>query len=131
MIEIGAGQSTLLSALALEANGRPDARHTAIDPHPQRYLRETEAKFDLVAKRVEEISPSMFEELNENDILFIDSSHTVRTGGDVVFEILNILPKLKHGVVIHIHDIYRGTIQRTGCCHDIASGRSNIWYRPF
>jgi predicted O-methyltransferase YrrM len=106
VIEVGAGQSTLLSALALKANGRPDARLTAIDPFPRPYLRKTEAKFDLIAKRVEEVPLSVFEELNANDILFIDSSHSVRIGGDVVFEMLGILPRLKRGVVIHIHDIF-------------------------
>ena len=35
----------------------------------------------------------MFEELKADDILFIDSSHTIRIGGDVVF-------------VIHLQDIF-------------------------
>ena len=106
VIEIGAGQSTLLSALALEANGRPDARLTAIDPYPEPYLTETESKFELITKKVEDVPISVFEELNANDILFIDSSHAVRIGGDVLFEILEILPRLKRGVVIHFYDIF-------------------------
>jgi hypothetical protein len=86
IIEIGAGQSTLLSALALEANNRSDARLAAIDPYPQSYLQnETQAKFELIPKKVEDIPLSMFEALNANDILFIDSSHSVRIGGDVLF----------------------------------------------
>ena len=43
--------------------------------------------------------------LDNSDILFIDSSHTVRVGGDVIFEIDEILPRLRKGVVVHIHDI--------------------------
>ena len=43
--------------------------------------------------------------LNKNDILFIDSSHIVKIGGDVNYLYLEVLPNLKKGVVIHIHDI--------------------------
>ena len=49
---------------------------------------------------------SLFTQLMENDILFIDSSHVLRTGGDVWYEYLQILPALKPGVLIHIHDIF-------------------------
>ena len=44
--------------------------------------------------------------LQEHDVLFIDSSHTVRIGGDVVHEICEILPRLKQGVAVHFHDIF-------------------------
>ena len=55
IIEIGAGQSTLLSVLALEANGRPEARLTTIDPYPQPYLIGTDTKFELIVKKIEEV----------------------------------------------------------------------------
>ena len=44
--------------------------------------------------------------LSAGDILFIDSSHTVTTGGDVPYLFLEILPRLNPGVLIHIHDIF-------------------------
>ena len=44
--------------------------------------------------------------LEENDILFIDSTHVVRPGGDVLYEFLEILPTLRPGVLIHVHDIF-------------------------
>ena len=44
--------------------------------------------------------------LEANDVLFIDSSHMIRPGGDILFEFLNLLPKLDKGVLIHFHDIY-------------------------
>ena len=44
--------------------------------------------------------------LEPNDILFIDSSHTVKFGSDVCYEILEILPNLNAGVWVHIHDIF-------------------------
>jgi hypothetical protein len=54
---------------------------------------------------VELCSPALFERLEENDILFIDSSHSVKIGSDVNFLYLEVLPRLKPGVVVHIHDI--------------------------
>lgn len=44
--------------------------------------------------------------MKEGDILFIDSSHIIRAQGDVLLEYLEILPRLKPGVIIHIHDIF-------------------------
>ena len=55
---------------------------------------------------VQNIPLEEYESLDEGDILFIDSSHVARTGGDVPWEYFRILPKLKSGVVIHIHDIF-------------------------
>jgi hypothetical protein len=48
----------------------------------------------------------IFRSLKKNDILFLDSSHTVGSGTDTVHEILNILPELAPGVIVHIHDIF-------------------------
>jgi hypothetical protein len=48
----------------------------------------------------------LFLSLGKNDILFIDSSHVVSIGGDVVFEYLEVLPRLRNGVVVHAHDIF-------------------------
>ncbi len=107
IIEIGGGQSTLVSIAALQENGNADVRHVVIDPYPQPYLQgELSAKIELIAKKVEDVPLSLFEELGENDILFIDSTHTVRVGGDVIFEVLEVLPRLKPGVFVHIHDIF-------------------------
>jgi hypothetical protein len=61
---------------------------------------------ELITKRVEEIDVSFFSSLKANDILFIDSSHTVKFGSDVCYEFLEILPSLKRGVWVHVHDIF-------------------------
>jgi len=45
-------------------------------------------------------------QLKSNDLLFIDSSHIIRPQGDVLFEYLELLPTLKPGVLIHVHDIF-------------------------
>ena len=110
-VEVGCGDSTLLAALAIRKNKKenpsgPQGRVTAIDPYPRDYLEAGISDIgEVKAIKVQDAPMSLFEELEENDILFIDSSHTVRTGGDTVFEILEVLPRLKKGVVIHVHDI--------------------------
>jgi hypothetical protein len=68
------------------------------------WLEEIEAS--VVRKKIEDMDPLYFAELEENDILFIDSSHIIRPQGDVLFEYLELLPALSPGVIVHIHDIF-------------------------
>jgi predicted O-methyltransferase YrrM len=109
IIEVGSGFSTRVSARALRSNhddGHP-GELTAIEPYPSEALR---SGFDglsrLVTQKVEDVDLEFFDVLEEGDILFIDSSHVVRTGGDVNYLYLEVLPRLNKGVVIHIHDIF-------------------------
>lgn len=60
----------------------------------------------LTAVGAEQIPLSTFEELDENDILFIDSTHVVRIGGDVTFLILEVLPRLRPRMIFHLRDIF-------------------------
>ena len=60
----------------------------------------------VVRQCVEDVDKEIFSELEENDILFIDSSHVIRPQGDVLFELFELLPALKPGVIVHIHDIF-------------------------
>jgi predicted O-methyltransferase YrrM len=110
MIEIGAGNSTLVSARACRLNQERSGVETelvVIEPYPNPLIqRGFPGISELVELRVEEVNLDLFRSLGENDILFIDSSHVVRTGGDVTYEMLEILPRLRPGVVVHIHDIY-------------------------
>jgi hypothetical protein len=48
----------------------------------------------------------LFQQLQCGDFLFIDSTHIVRTGSDVCFELFEILPRLAPGVIVHFHDIF-------------------------
>ena len=68
------------------------------------WLEKTEVT--VIRKKVEDIDISFFSELGDGDILFIDSSHIIRPEGDVLFEYLQLLPTLKKGVIVHIHDIF-------------------------
>ena len=111
IIEIGSGHSTLLSILALRKNAEEHRTEcgslTAIEPYPRDFLEESlENVGELRQERVENVALSEFERLDKDDILFIDSSHTVKIGGDVVYEVLEILPRLKIGVLVHFHDIF-------------------------
>ena len=104
IIEIGGGYSTRIANKALAAN--QSGRLTCIEPYPEDRLDSSQFSVQLITKRVEEIDVSFFSCLDANDILFIDSSHTVKFGRDVCFEFLEILPALKRGVWVHVHDIF-------------------------
>jgi predicted O-methyltransferase YrrM len=110
IIEIGSGMSTLIAAAAVRKNNELSGqvcRFTAIEPHPPAFLRGgVSGLSELIEDRVESIPISVFRELGRNDILFIDSSHVVRIGGDVVYEFLEVLPRLGAGVLVHVHDVF-------------------------
>jgi hypothetical protein len=103
IIEIGGGYSTQLAAKALTRNG--SGKLTCIEPYPER-LNGAGPNIELIQKRVEEIDVDFFSGLAANDILFIDSSHTVKFRSDVCYEFLELLPCLAPGVRVHVHDIF-------------------------
>ena len=104
VVEIGGGYSTQIADKALRVNGQ--GRLTCIEPYPEVRLIDADLNVELIQKRVEEIEHGFFSRLEANDILFIDSSHTVKFGSDVCYEFLEVLPILKPGVWIHVHDIF-------------------------
>jgi len=83
---------------------------TFIEPYPDRLdliLRETDrAATRIITKPVQDIEPTLFDELQNNDFLFIDSSHVAKFGSDVNYLYFEILPRLQPGVIVHVHDIY-------------------------
>lgn len=110
IIEIGSGFS---SALMLDVNELFfDNRisTTFIDPEPNRLysiLKESDkTTCTIYPDKVQNIDLAVFNELGENDILFIDSSHVSKANSDVNFIFFEIFPLLKPGVFIHIHDIF-------------------------
>ena len=113
VIEVGGGNSTFLLAMALAENSKNagvKARHTVIEPLPGPALKTSAGtSYELVEKKLEELPEGYFSELQANDILFIDSSHVIKTGNDVNRLYLEILPRLKKGVLVHIHDIFLPT----------------------
>ena len=103
IIEIGGGYSTQIAAKALAANGK--GKLVCVEPYPER-LNGSGRSVELIQKRVEELNVDFFATLGANDILFIDSSHTVKFRSDVCFEFLEILPRLARNVWVHVHDIF-------------------------
>lgn len=108
ILEIGSGFSTLVAIDAIKKNKQEnpdyDCRHVCIEPYERHWLEE--AGVEVIREKVEDVNPSFFSRLGKNDILFIDSSHIIRPDGDVVFEYLELLPRLNVGVIVHVHDIF-------------------------
>ncbi|MBC7829368.1 MAG: class I SAM-dependent methyltransferase [Chitinophagaceae bacterium] len=107
IIEIGCGYSTLICMQAEKKNeqtGSAPAKHICVEPYEMPWLEKLPV--EVIRKKVEDIDVGFFSTLEANDILFIDSSHMIRPQGDVLFEFLEILPVLKQGVLVHIHDIF-------------------------
>ena len=109
IVEIGAGNSTLLANHAIQQNMREDGRYQcrfiAIEPYPPDSLAGLETLTELREAKLQEVGPEFFSQLESGDILFIDSTHVLRSGGDVWLEYCEIIPRLRPGVHIHIHDI--------------------------
>lgn len=108
IVEVGSGYSTRIASLAVarnEAEGNP-GEIICIEPYPEPRLTKSNARFTLVEKSVQEIPLSFFEYLSKNDILLIDSSHVATIGSDVCYEFLDIFPRLKPEVWVHVHDIF-------------------------
>ena len=108
VIEIGPGIPTFFSGAALRLNRREgkDSRLICIEPNQAQKLRSNIPFIhDVVEKKVQEVGKEFFQQLNENDILFIDSSHAVKIGSEANYLIVEILPALKKGVLVHLHQI--------------------------
>jgi len=107
VIEVGGGFSTLLAA---DVNHRflgGSVELIAIEPYPPPFLRDGVAGLgELRERKVQEVPVDFFRRLGEGDVLFIDSSHVAKTGSDVNYLILQVLPILRRGVVLHVHDIF-------------------------
>jgi hypothetical protein len=102
-IEIGSGNSTKV-AFKAKSEQKLSTEIISIDPMPR-------AEIDNLANKVirepfENIDFNILNELNENDILFVDNSHRILPNSDSMVFYLEILPRLKKGVIVHIHDIY-------------------------
>jgi hypothetical protein len=107
VVEIGSGFSSRLLLDTSERFFGGETGITLIDPSPGTLddLRPT-ARTRMLNCPVQEAPPDLFDQLEANDILFVDSSHVGKTGSDVNHYLFQILPRLKAGVIIHIHDIF-------------------------
>ena len=110
LVEVGSGYS---SCVTLDTNqyflGR-SLHTTFIDPSPplrQTLIRPEDAAGSTIIDRpLQEVDVDVFRQLEENDVLFIDSTHVGKIGSDVNHLLFEIFPVLAPGVVIHVHDIF-------------------------
>jgi predicted O-methyltransferase YrrM len=112
VVEVGSGFS---SAVMLDTNERflnGKTHLTFIDPNPERLhslLRASDAATTSIhVATVQSVDVSVFQALEAGDILFVDNSHVSKVGSDVNYIFFNVLPLLKKGVLIHLHDIFDG-----------------------
>jgi predicted O-methyltransferase YrrM len=108
IFEVGSGNSTLIAHRAVTMNQRETAgyacKHVCIEPYENSWLEKLDVT--VLRKKIEDVDRALFQELGAGDLLFIDSSHVIRPQGDVVVEYLEILPTLRPGVIVHIHDVF-------------------------
>lgn len=106
VVELGSGLSSHVLEAACSANrGDGDASTLrTFDPYPQ--ITRLGKQHELSATRAQDVPLQVFTELGDSDVLFVDTTHTVKIGSDVNRIILDVLPELAPGVVVHFHDIF-------------------------
>jgi hypothetical protein len=105
IVEVGAGFSTLIASAAIEANGRGEV--LCIEPYPRPFLRGIRHVTEVVEQPVQSLGADWFNDvLGDNDLLFIDSTHTVKLGSDCLHIYLRVLPAIRHKLLVHIHDVF-------------------------
>ena len=102
-LEIGSGNSTKIARRAVRDHGLP-TKVLSVDPAPRA---EVDALCDeVVRQRLEDTNLEVIDRLQPGDILFFDGSHYAFMSSDVVVFFFEILPRLRPGVLVHIHDIF-------------------------
>ncbi len=102
-VEVGSGYSTKFARRAIRDLGLA-TKITSIDPHPRA---EVDALCDTVLRQpLQDLTDTaVFDQLEPGDILFIDCSHVCLTNSDVAVAFLEVVPRLKPGVLLQVHDI--------------------------
>ena len=109
IVEVGSGFSSAVMLDTL-AKTQASASLTFIEPYPERLYSllsaDDKSASRILVQQVQEVPFSVFDQLEAQDVLFIDSSHVAKVGSDVSWIMLRILPRLKPGVLVHFHDIF-------------------------
>jgi hypothetical protein len=110
VLELGSGYTTLLIGEACRRNAADghSTRHSAFDPYPRPHILgdgpPPPTRFFPMSAT--DVPLDAFARLDSGDILFVDTTHTVKLGGDVNFLVLDVLPRLAPGVIVHFHDVF-------------------------
>lgn len=110
IIEIGSGYSSACTLDTINKYFTSEVNVTFIEPYSELLKRligdEKLLNINLIEDGIQQVDLSLFSRLEKNDILFIDSTHVIKTGSDVCCELFEILPSLKSGVLVHFHDVF-------------------------
>jgi hypothetical protein len=107
MIEVGSGFSSLISARVNREQLANEMHFSCIEPYPRQFLLDgVPGVSDLIVSKIQDVPLDVFDSLGDGDILFVDTSHVVKTGGDVTWLFHEVLPRLAPGVFVHVHDIF-------------------------
>jgi predicted O-methyltransferase YrrM len=111
VLEVGSGYSTAVALDEADANtDLADLEITCIEPFPDRLLGLMKVsdrnRLTLIREPVQDVDLAVFDRLGPGDVLFVDSTHVVKAGSDVVWLFLHVLPRLGPGVVVHVHDVF-------------------------
>ena len=110
IIEVGSGHSSAAMLDTIDRDLGGDVRCTFIDPHPQRLVSVLRAgdmeHCTIIASGIQDADPALVDALEADDLLFIDSTHIVKTASDVVWDLFELLPHVKSGVYVHFHDMF-------------------------
>jgi len=103
VVEVGAGHSTRVLARAIRDSGIP-CDHAVIDPQPRADLAGLPVRWERGVLEARHLA--LFDALEAGDIAFFDSSHILMPGTDLDLIVSRILPRLRSGVRVHIHDVF-------------------------
>lgn len=103
-VEIGSGNSTIVARKAISDHNLK-TKIVSIDPYPREEI--DKIADEVIRKPLEDLTDfSFIEKLEENDFLFIDNSHRALPNSDVTVCFLELIPRLKRGVIVQVHDVY-------------------------
>lgn len=102
VVEVGSGFSSRVTRAALDRNGQ--GRLVSIDPEPRADV--SSVAHEARRVEVQDVPVSFFEALPPDAVLFLDSSHRAGSGSDVNHLLLEVLPALAPGVLVHVHDVF-------------------------
>jgi predicted O-methyltransferase YrrM len=107
IIQIGCGVSTAVILRAASDTGYKPAI-TCIEPYPTQFLNEAarNGEIQLIPRKCQDVDLSLYDQLEAGDLLFVDSTHSVKPGSEVNLLILDVMPRLNAGSFVHFHDIY-------------------------
>ena len=101
--EIGSGNSTKFARYAIK-KAQLSTQIISMDPQPRAQIDQI---CDMtIRERLEDCDLALFDQLEAGDILFFDGSHRAFTNSDATVFFLELIPRLKPGVIVQIHDIF-------------------------